>query len=90
MSQSRSSSLTLLRGNAVFIFERYRLSAQYFQSKYDREGVPEIRRLLGITWTDKLMKSPNYARFPPVICKDDDANTPTKRFLNPVLFKVRI
>ena len=90
MSQSRSSSLASLRNVAVLIFEHYHLSAEHFQSKYDREQVPEIRGLLGCTWTDKEMKSPDYARFPPIICKDDDPNTPSKRFLNPVLFKVRI
>ncbi len=76
-----------LRNNAILIFDYYGLSAQHFESKYDREKVGKIRELLGCT-IDPIQDSTEYARIPPVICKDDDPSNASKRFLNPVLFKV--
>jgi len=77
-----------LRNNAVLIFDSYGLSAQHFESKYDREKVGKIRELLGCI-INPIKKSTEYAQIPPVICKDDDPSNVSKRFLNPVLFKVR-
>ena len=88
MSQSRSTSLSLLRSTAAIIFEEYNISAGYFDAKNtERDTVPEFRQLLGQSTpsTNKV----TYARFPPILCKDDDVSMPTKRFLNPVLFRVK-
>lgn len=90
MSQSRSSSLATLRSYSGLIFDSYDLSAEFFESKYDREQVPEIRRLLGCTVADPTKNTFKYARFPPIICKGDDPDFANKRFLNPVLFRVGI
>jgi len=89
MSQSRSTSLSLLRVNAALIFEEYNISASHFNAKYtERNTISELQRLLGQS-TDSLTKKVEYARFPPILCKDNDASSPIKRFLNPVLFRVR-
>jgi hypothetical protein len=90
MSQSRSSSLTSLRSYSSLIFDHYNFSAEFFESKYDREQVPGIRKLLGCTVADPTKETFKYARFPPIICKGDDPDAVNKRFLNPVLFRVCI
>jgi hypothetical protein len=88
MSQSRSTSLSLLRSNAALIFEDYKISVAYFEARYtQRDTVPEIRRLLGLRDTDNA--DSKYPRFPPILCQDDDTKAAAKRFLNPVLFRVR-
>ena len=89
MSHSRSNSLAALRSYSNLIFTEYCLCAKVFESKYDREQVVDIRKLLGCT-LDPATNTFKYARFPPIICKGDDAEIVSKRFLNPVLFRVRI
>jgi hypothetical protein len=90
MSQSRSNSLGTLRIYSNLIFADYCLPVEVFESKHDREQVADIRRLLGCTLADPDKNTFQYARFPPIICKGDDAATVGKRFLNPVLFRVCI
>ena len=90
MSQSRSSSLSTLRSYSSLIFDHYCLSAEFFESKYNREQVDEIRKLLGCVVADPAKNTFKYSRFPPILCKGDDTKAANKRFLNPVLFRVRI
>ncbi|KAH9478467.1 hypothetical protein JR316_0008922 [Psilocybe cubensis] len=94
ISASHSTSISQLRNNSGPII--FNLPSAYFESDFSskRIAVPEIRALLGYNAdfadSEEGKKFPEkaYARFPPVLCKDEDSSKVENRFRNGKLFMV--
>ena len=84
MKTFRSTAVNHLRGKGTLIFGS-EFDGKWFQTGYNRAGVEEFRRLLGVDSPG----SRQYALFPRIFYPNDDKKA-KDIFLNPALLKVSI